>query len=83
MDIKNEKYKENLRKLRSELPRGYTKILAREFGISQMSITNALWGRTQRLDIVERAIEIAEENRKITNKLNEVVNGKKSKIYVV
>lgn len=63
---------ENLKALRPLLPKGYTKIIAKDCGTTEVTVSNALQGKTRRFDI-ERAIELAEENRKIALRLQEVV----------
>lgn len=75
MDINNNEYKENLKKLRSQLPKGYSWKLAQEMGTTQATISNALWGRTRRFDIVEKAIEMAKRGNQTAQQLNEFVNG--------
>ena len=65
---------ENLKALRPLLPKGYTKIIANELGVTEITVSNALLGRTRRFDIIERAIELAEANKAIAIRLNEVVN---------
>lgn len=75
MDINNAEYKENLKRLRNQLPKGYSWKLAKEMNISQATITNALWGRTRRFDIVNRAIEMAREGEQTAQQLKEFVNG--------
>lgn len=75
MDINNVEYKENLKKLRKQLPKGYSWKLAKEMNTSQATITNALWGRTRRFDIVEKAIEMAKRGEQTAQQLKEFVNG--------
>lgn len=75
MDINNVEYKANLKKLRNQLPKGYSWKLAKEMNTSQATITNALWGRTRRFDIVEKAIEMAKRGEQIAQQLKEFVNG--------
>ena len=65
---------ENLKALRPLLPKGYTKIIANELGVTDVTVSNALQGKTRRFDIIERAIELAEENRRIALRLKQVVN---------
>ena len=64
---------ENFKALRPLLPKGYTKIIAKDCGTTEVTVSNALQGKTRRFDIIERAIELAEENRKIALRLQEVV----------
>ncbi len=75
MDINNAEYKENLKKLRNQLPKGYSWKLAKEMNTSQATITNALWGRTRRFDIVQKAIEMGKEYERTAQQLKEFVNG--------
>lgn len=75
MDINNAEYKENLKKLRSQLPKGYSWKLAKEMNTTQATITNALWGRTRRFDIVKKAIEMGKEYERTAQQLKEFVNG--------
>lgn len=65
---------ENLKALRPLLPKGYTTIIAKEMGVTNITVSNALQGRTRRFDIIERAIELAEANKNIAIRLNNVVN---------
>lgn len=65
---------ENLKALRPLLPKGYTTIIANEMGVTNITVSNALQGRTRRFDIIERAIELAEANKNIAIRLNNVVN---------
>lgn len=65
---------ENLKALRPLLPKGYTTIIAKEMGVTNITVSNALLGRTRRFDIIERAIELAEANKNIAIRLNNVVN---------
>ena len=72
----NTKYNlmQNLKALRPILPKGYTKLIAEKTGCSEMTVSNALQGKTRRYDIINCAIELAMENKAILEKLNEVVN---------
>lgn len=65
---------ENLKALRPLLPKGYTTIIAKEMGVTNITVSNALLGRTRRFDIIERAIELAEANKNIAIRLQNVVN---------
>ena len=65
---------ENLKALRPLLPKGYTTIIAKEMGVTNITVSNALLGRTRRFDIIGRAIELAEANKNIALRLNNVVN---------
>ena len=69
-----EKITEDLRKLRFLLPLDYMDRITQKFGVSRTTVTNALLGRTRRFDIIQYAIELAEENKRIAQRLNEVVN---------
>lgn len=64
---------DNLRALRPLLPKGYTKLIAKDCDTTEVTVSNALQGKTKRFDIIERAIELAEENRKIMLRLQDVV----------
>lgn len=64
---------ENLKALRPLLPKGYTTIIAKEMGVTNITVSNALLGRTRRFDIIERAIELAETNKNIAIRLQNVV----------
>lgn len=70
----HEEFLDNLRTIRGMLPKGYTKKIAEEMGVSAMTVTNAMWGRTRRFDIIDRAVEMADEYNKTRKKLNEVAN---------
>lgn len=63
----------NLKALRPLLPKGYTKIIAKDCGTTEVTVSNALQGKTRRFDIIERAIELAEDNKRIALRLKEVV----------
>jgi len=65
---------EELEILKKRLPKGFTVRLAREFGVTPMTVTNALKGRHRRFDIIQGAIELAEETIDIENHLKEVIN---------
>lgn len=65
---------ENLKALRPLLPKGYTTIIAKEMGVTNITVSNALLGRTRRFDIIERAIELAEANKNIAIRLQNIVN---------
>ena len=58
---------ENLKKLRHLLPKGYTKTL--EFEVPEATVSNTMLGRTRRFDIIERAVEMAEKNRVVVERL--------------
>lgn len=60
---------ENLKKLRHLLPKGYTKTLAAEFEVPEATVSNTMLGRTRRFDIIERAVEMAEKNRVVVERL--------------
>jgi len=64
---------EELEKLKEYLPVGYTRMLAKEFGVTDVTVCNSLNGKTKRYDIIKRAIEIAKENIGIKNELSDVV----------
>ena len=64
----------NLKALRPMLPIGYIKIISEKTGCSEMTVSNALLGRTRRYDIINCAIELAMENKAILEKLDKVVN---------
>ena len=65
---------EDFEKLKKFLPKGFTKILAEEFGVTDVTISNSLNGKSKRFDIIKRAIEMAKENINIKNELNAVVS---------
>lgn len=65
---------ENLKKLRAMLPAGYMDSIAKKFNVTPATVSNALQGRTRRFDIIEYAVELAEKNKRITDRLEEVVN---------
>lgn len=64
---------DNLKALRPLLPKGYTEIIAKDCGTTAVTVSNALQGKTRRFDIIEHAIELAEKNKKIAQRLQEVV----------
>jgi transcriptional regulator with XRE-family HTH domain len=66
---------EELKKLKKYLPVGHTRILAAEFGITPMTVSNTLNGkRHPRFDIIKRAVEIARESMRIQKELEETVS---------
>ena len=64
---------EDLEILKKKLPKGFTVRLAKQFRVTPMTVTNALKGRHRRFDIIQGAIELAEETNRIENQLKEVV----------
>jgi predicted transcriptional regulator len=64
-----------LEKLKKYLPKGFTDMLAKEFGVTGATVTGALQGKTRRFDIIKRAVKMAKENVEIHNELKETVNG--------
>ena len=69
-----EKITEDLKKLRFLLPVGYMDMIANKFGVSKPTVSNTLLGKTRRFDIIEYAIELAEKNKRIAERLESVVN---------
>jgi hypothetical protein len=65
---------EDLEKLKKYLPKGYCTILAKEFGVTEVTASNALSGKHRRFDIIKRAIEMAKESISIQKELKETVN---------
>ena len=59
--------------MKKRLPKGFTVRLAKQFGVTPMTVTNALKGRHRRFDIIQGAIELAEETNKIENQLKDVI----------
>ena len=53
---------EELEKIKKMLPRGYSRQLAKEFGVSAATVINTMDGKTKRFDIIKRAITIAKKN---------------------
>jgi predicted transcriptional regulator len=66
---------EELEILKKRLPKGFTKRLAKEFNVTPVTVTNALKGRYRRFDIIERAVQMAEEYNKLEQRLKEVIQG--------
>jgi hypothetical protein len=64
---------EELEKLKTHLPKGYTLKLAKEFGVTQVTITHALMGKHHRFDIIARAVEMAKETLAMKKELRAVV----------
>jgi len=64
---------EDLEKIKKYLPVGYTRKLAKEFGVTDVTVVNSLLGKTKRYDIIKRAIDMAKDNIGIVNELKEVV----------
>ena len=69
-----EKITEDLKKLRFLLPVGYMDMIANKCGVSKPTVSNTLLGKTRRFDIIEYAIELAEKNKRIAERLESVVN---------
>ena len=65
---------EDFEKLKKFLPKGFTKILADEFGVTDVTVSNALNGKSKRFDIIKRGIKMAKENIALKNELSEVVS---------
>ena len=65
---------EELKKLKENLPKGFTKMLAKEFGITDVTVSNSLNGKTKRFDIIKRAIEMANVNIRIKEELINTVS---------
>lgn len=65
---------EEIKKIKEYLPKGYTKILAKEFGVSDVTVSNTLNGKSKRFDIIKRTIEMAKENISVKIELNAVVS---------
>jgi hypothetical protein len=61
-----------LEKLKKYLPKGYTLKLAEEFGVTQVTASNALLGKHHRFDIIARAIEMAKENMNMLKEVAEI-----------
>jgi hypothetical protein len=72
---------EELERLKKYLPKGYSIRLAEEFGVTQVTITHALMGRYRRFDIIERAVEMAQENIAILKRVSSC--GELYKDYVI
>ncbi len=66
--------KKRLDKLRPYLPSGYTIIIAEKCNTTAMTVSNALQGKTRRYDIIECALDLAEEGLRISKRLDEAVN---------
>ena len=64
---------EELEKLKKYLPTGFTRILAREFEVTDVTVCNSLNGKTRRYDIIQRAIEMAKGNLETMKDLKETV----------
>ena len=65
---------EELDKLKRYLPKGYTAKLAREFGVTPMTIYHVLNGMSKnRFDIIRRAVEFAKENISIQKELKDAL----------
>jgi len=65
--------KEDLKILKEKLPTGYTNILAEKFDLSPSSITKILNNVWERLDVVEFAIKLAEENKNKSSGLSKKI----------
>jgi predicted transcriptional regulator len=48
--------------------------LAKEFGVTEVTASNALRGKHRRFDIIKRAIEMAKESIAIQRELKETVS---------
>jgi predicted transcriptional regulator len=60
---------EELKEIRRYLPTGYCRKLAKEFGCSDMTASNALRGKNKRFDIIRRALEMARESKRSLEEL--------------
>ena len=60
---------DQLEKIKKYLPKGYTNLLAVEFGVTGVTVCKSLKGKTKRFDIIKRAIEMANENLNVQKKL--------------
>lgn len=75
--VKGRSLANDLQALRPYLPIGYQKKLAEEFNVSYLTVNNVLLGKSRRFDIIERMIELAEENKKVIQRLKEMVRDEK------
>jgi hypothetical protein len=62
-----------LKKLKQYLPKGYTLTLAKEFGVTNVTVSNSLCGKNKRFDIIQRAVEMAKETIKTKAELTEAI----------
>jgi hypothetical protein len=62
--------KDELKKIKKYLPKGYTQTLANEFNVTPMTVSNALNGKFKRYDIITSAIKMARESKLVTEELN-------------
>lgn len=69
-----EEVREKMKALRPYLPSGYTKKAAEKFGVSQPLVSNVLCGRIMRWDIIAYIVEMAENNKRVMEKLDELAN---------
>jgi predicted transcriptional regulator len=60
---------DELQKLKQHLPKEYARILAQEFKCTVGTVYKTLDGKTTRLDIIQRAIEIAREQKQKKEKI--------------
>jgi hypothetical protein len=65
---------EELNKIKQYLPRGYCRLLANEFNVSDMTVSNALRGKNKHFNIILGAIKIAKANKSIMNKLKDTAS---------
>ncbi len=63
----------DLEKIKKYLPKGYCKKIATDLGVTPMTVSNALSGKSKRYDIIEKALKIAEENIAVEKKLAKLV----------
>ncbi len=66
--------KNQLKKLRKELPRGTYEKLANEFGYSKCYIISILFGQRPKSIVIERAINIAEDIKALEKTQIERIN---------
>ena len=64
---------EELSKLKELLPRGYARTLAEEFKCTESTVHNTLNGKTNRFDIIKRAVEMAKESKQVIYEVSEIV----------
>ena len=62
-----------LEKLRRYLPKGYNRTLAEQFGVTNVTVSNSLNGKTRRFDIIQAAIDLARETQKTQQDLKKLV----------
>lgn len=72
--LKNSMEKEDLLKLKQNLPKGFRQQLAEDHKVTLSYIDLVLNGKRDNLDIIESAIEIAKKHKQKKNSISQQIN---------